>query len=315
MITVNEFYKSIFGQKVYKISLDAGCTCPNRDGNLGYGGCIFCSQSGSGDFTSSRKLTITEQVEQAKKLVDSKFSRKAARENSSENHKYIAYFQNFTNTYGNPEELYAKWKEALSCKGVVGLAIGTRPDCISPRILEIFGEISEQTYLQIELGLQTINEKTASFIHRGFTTEVYDEAVKKIHEFSPKVHIVTHIMFGLPQGTDPSRNISPLRLESAEQMLQTVSHAVSAGTNGIKITVLYVLKNTQLEKLYSEGLFQTLTMDEYFELLKQAVSIIPENIIIHRLTGDPPKSLLISPEWTTDKKRVLNKVNQILHNR
>jgi len=315
MITVNEFYKSIFGQKVYKISLDAGCTCPNRDGNLGYGGCIFCSQSGSGDFTSSRKLTITEQVEQAKKLVDSKFSRKAARENSSENHKYIAYFQNFTNTYGNPEELYAKWKEALSCKGVVGLAIGTRPDCISPRILEIFGEISEQTYLQIELGLQTINEKTAAFIHRGFTTEVYDEAVKKIHEFSPKVHIVTHIMFGLPQGTDPSRNISPLRLESAEQMLQTVSHAVSAGTNGIKITVLYVLKNTQLEKLYSEGLFQTLTMDEYFELLKQAVSIIPENIIIHRLTGDPPKSLLISPEWTTDKKRVLNKVNQILHNR
>lgn len=316
MQTANQFYKKYFGQKVYKISLDASCTCPNRDGSLGFGGCIFCSATGSGDFTSDKKLSISQQVEAAKKLVDAKFSRKSAREKSAENHKYIAYFQNFTNTYGNPEILYAKWKEALACPQIVGLAIATRPDCISNRILEIFAELSKITFLQIELGIQTSDDITADFLNRGYKTEVYGEAIRKIHQASEKIHVVTHIIFGLPkpakdytQGTDPTCN---LQLESTEQMMNTVTHAIKQGSDGIKITVLYVLQNTKLAQYYTQGLFPVLEMEEYFELIKQALKLMPENMVIHRLTGDPPKSQLIAPTWTTDKKRVLNKINTLL---
>jgi len=334
MKTVNQFYKELFGEKVYKISLDAGCTCPNRDGTIGTGGCIFCSQTGSGDFTASRHLSITEQVEQAKKLVDSKFSRKdklhlslsPLSENSSP-HKYIAYFQNFTNTYGNPEQLAAKWKEALSCPGIVGLAIGTRPDCLSPEILAILKELAEKTFLQVELGFQTANENAADFFHRGFKNQVYDQAVAKLHEASSKIHVVTHIIFGLPVPVENHLSLSPmefnlslsplsetpsLRLETLEEQLNSLQHAIDSGTNGIKITVLYVLQNTQLQKYYEAGAFKTLEMNEYFNYVEEALKIIPEHIIIHRLTGDPPKKLLISPEWTANKKIVLNRINQLI---
>lgn len=309
MITANDYYKSIFGEKVYKISLDAGCTCPNRDGTIDTGGCIFCSQTGSGDFAASRNLSITEQIQQAKTLISKKTKAK----------KFIAYFQNFTNTYGDPNQLKTKWMEALSCPEIIGLAIGTRPDCLNDEILKVLQEMSEKTFLQIELGLQTTNENTARFIHRGFTTEVYRTAVEKLHAVSGKIHVVTHIIFGLPvpECVDDNLTLSPLsatsvlRIETTEDQLNTVKYAIDSGTDGLKITVLYVLKNTKLEKYYEKNLFSTLELDEYFENIKSALKIIPENIVIHRLTGDPPKNSLIAPLWTTDKKKILNIINNL----
>lgn len=307
MRTVNDYYKSIFGEKVYKISLDAGCTCPNRDGTKGFGGCIFCSQSGSGDFSASKNLSIKDQIEQAKKLIATKT--KAT--------KFIAYFQNFTNTYGNPDILKNKWEEALSCPEIVGIAIGTRPDCLNDEILAVLKTLAEKTFLQIELGLQTINDETADFCNRGFKTYEYSIAVKKLHQLSDKIHVVTHIIFGLPviknkMTLSPLSDNLLLRLETKEEQLNTVKHAIDSGTNGIKITVLYVLKNTKLAEYYNNGTFPTLEMNEYFDLISESLEIIPDHIIIHRLTGDPPKKTLIAPVWTSDKKKVLNIINKLI---
>jgi len=298
MVKVSEYYKSLFGTKVYKISIDAGCTCPNRDGKLGTGGCIFCSASGSGDFTASRNLSILEQIEQAKLLVNSKFSRKSARGEEVEK-KYIAYFQNFTSTYGDEDILLEKFRIAATAKDVVGIAIGTRPDCLSKKMLEGLGELSKNHFVQIELGFQTCNEQTADYCRRGFKNQIYYEAVEKLHA-AGNIHVVTHIIFGLPG-------------DSEEDMLESVSKAVNAGTDGIKITVLFVLEGTDLAKDFAQKKFSVLEKEEYFELLKKAIKLIPESIIIHRLTGDPPKKLLIEPQWTADKKRVLNDLNKILH--
>lgn len=297
MTTVSDFYKKKFGTKVYKITVDAGCTCPTRDGTLGTKGCIFCSQNGSGDFTPEKNLSISAQIEKAKLLVNSKFSRKAARGEEVEK-KYIVYFQNFTNTYGNPEALIAKYMEAVKAPDVVGIAIGTRPDCITSEILEYLAQLADETFVQLELGLQTSNEKSAEYIRRHYKNQVYEEAVKKIHLANRNIHVVTHIIFGLP-------------LESEKDMLETVNYAVLNKTDGIKIACLYVLKGTDLEKEYEEGKFKALEMEEYFDLIEKALKILPENVIVHRLTGDGPKNLLIAPLWTGDKKKVLNRLNQI----
>lgn len=311
MLLVSDYYKQIFGQKIYKISLDAGCTCPNRDGTLSTGGCIFCSTSGSGDFAANKTLSISEQIEQAKKLVIAKMPKK-----NQENPKFIAYFQNFTNTYGNPEQLYAKWLEAISNPNIAGLALGTRPDCLSEEILQKLSQIADKTFLQVELGLQTSDSQTAEFINRQYKNEVYIQAVENLHKISSKIHVVTHIIFGLPKpamdftkGTNPTCN---LQLESTEQMLQSVDFAIKNKTDGIKITVLYVLQNTKLAQYYTQGVFQVLEMEEYFELINQVIKLMPENMVVHRLTGDPPKSQLIAPTWTTDKKRVLNCLNKLI---
>ena len=296
-MTVSAFYKSIFGKKVYKISLDAGCTCPNRDGTIGTGGCIFCSNSGSGDFVPSKNLSITKQIEEAKKLVENKMK------NQSENqNEYIAYFQNFTNTYGNISKLSAKWNEALSCSQIVGLALGTRPDCLSDEVLQVLALIADKAFLQVELGFQTSNEISSKYIRRGFSNKIYFDAVKKIKNANPKIHIVTHVIFGLPGETEVD-------------MLQTVKDVVNAKSDGIKITSLYILKDTDLATDYFNNKFKPIKMDEYFNLIEKALQIIPKNMVIHRLTGDPPKSLLIEPTWTTDKKRTLNIVNNILSKR
>lgn len=296
-MTVSAFYKSIFGKKVYKISLDAGCTCPNRDGTIGTGGCIFCSNSGSGDFVPSKNLSITEQIEEAKKLVENKMK------NQSENqNEYIAYFQNFTNTYGNISKLSAKWNEALSCSQIVGLALGTRPDCLSDEVLQVLAHLADKAFLQVELGFQTSNETSSKYIRRGFSNKIYFDAVKKIKNANPKIHIVTHVIFGLPGETEVD-------------MLQTVKDVVNAKSDGIKITSLYILKDTDLATDYFYNKFEPIKMDEYFNLIEKALQIIPKNMVIHRLTGDPPKSLLIEPTWTTDKKRTLNIVNNILSKR
>lgn len=293
-MTVSAFYKSIFGNKVYKISLDAGCTCPNRDGTIGTGGCIFCSNSGSGDFVPSKNLSIAKQIEEAKKLVENKMK------NQSENqNEYIAYFQNFTNTYGNISILSEKWNEALSCSQIVGLALGTRPDCLGDEVLQVLSKLANKTFLQIELGFQTSNETSSKYIRRGFSNNVYFDAVKKLKNANPKIHIVTHVIFGLPGETEVD-------------MLKTVKDVVNAKSDGIKITSLYILKNTDLATDYFSKKFEPIEMDEYFNLIEKALKIIPENMVIHRLTGDPPKNLLIEPTWTTDKKRTLNMVNNLL---
>ena len=293
-MTVSTFYKSIFGNKVYKISLDAGCTCPNRDGTIGTGGCIFCSNSGSGDFVPSKNLSIAKQIEEAKKLVENKMKNHSKNQN-----QYIAYFQNFTNTYGNISILSEKWNEALSCSQIVGLALGTRPDCLGDEVLQVLSKLANKTFLQIELGFQTSNETSSKYIRRGFSNNVYFDAVKKLKNANPKIHIVTHVIFGLPGETEVD-------------MLKTVKDVVNAKSDGIKITSLYILKNTDLATDYFSKKFEPIEMDEYFNLIEKALKIIPENMIIHRLTGDPPKNLLIEPTWTTDKKRTLNIVNNLL---
>ena len=303
MITVDKFYRSLFGGKVYKISLDAGCTCPNRDGTLSYGGCIFCGERGSGDFAASRALPIKEQVEAAKKLVDSKFSRKAARGESVPK-KYIAYFQNFTNTYGDLTSLEAKWRAALSCQDVVGLALGTRPDCLSDQCLEVLNKLVEEGYfVQVELGLQTSDDATADYIHRGYKTQVYIEAVHRLHQANPKIHVVTHMLFGLPRANGG--------IESPQQMLDSVQTAVSAGTDGIKIANLYVLKDTELSRLYQKGNFRTLEYQEYLSLMQKALALLPAQMVVHRLSGDPPRASLLAPVWCTDKKRIMNDLKKI----
>lgn len=325
---LSTFYESIFGCKTYKISLDAGCTCPNRDGTKGSGGCIFCSQAGSGDFiarggeSAAGRLPISEQLEQGKKLVESKLRGRSGDRQG----KFIAYFQSFTSTYGDPTVLLSKYREALDCEGVAGLAVATRPDCLSPVILRGLAEISKSHFVQIELGLQTSNEKTWQLINRCYTNQNYIDAVNRIREAAPSIHIVTHLIFGLPGETEEDMlNSVKFVVEQNRHAEQNTRHPeLDSGSNniapdlrrddrwGLKITSLYVLKNTLFSQMYEAGQYQPLTKEQYFDLLKKALPLIPENCVVHRLTGDPPKSLLLAPNWTTDKKRVLNELMRII---
>lgn len=324
-LSVNEYYKKLFGRKIYKITLDAGCTCPNRDGTKGTGGCIFCSATGSGDFTASRILSITEQIEEAKKLVQKKI-KKLETKNQTEitgntnstctarTAQYIAYFQNFTNTYGDELKLISKYEEALSHPEIVGIAIATRPDCVNDTILEKINLltkkkfpqikddelISKEKYFSIEFGFQTSNEKTAEYINRCYKNEEYFDAIRRVKKINNDIHIVTHVIFGLPGETE-------------DEMMNTIQTAIDAGTDGIKIQVLNVLKETRLEKEYYENKFHILTMEEYFSLIVKALKKIPSEIVIHRLTGDGPKNLLIEPKWIANKKRVLNELTRVIN--
>lgn len=285
--SVGEFYKEKFGSKVYKIAIDAGCTCPTRDGTKGNKGCIFCSANGSGDFVPSKKLSISEQIKQSKEIIQKKVKKEI---------KYIAYFQNFTNTYGDEKLLVKKYNEAINCENVCGISIATRPDCISSSILKEIAALCKKTFVTIELGFQTSKEESTDYIRRGFSNQEYLEAVKRIHQADSKIHVVTHLIFGLPG-------------ENHDDMMNSVKFCLNAKTDGIKFTVLYVLKGTDLEKDYQAGKFDVLEMDEYFALLKSALELIPPKIVIHRLTGDGPKKLLIAPMWTANKKNVLNAIN------
>lgn len=288
--SVGEFYKEKFGSKVYKIAIDAGCTCPTRDGTKGNKGCIFCSANGSGDFVPSKKLSISEQIKQAKEIIQKKVKKEI---------KYIAYFQNFTNTYGDEKLLVQKYNEAINCENVCGISIATRPDCISSSILKEIAALCKKTFVTIELGFQTSKEESADYIRRGFSNQEYLEAVRRIHKADSRIHVVTHLIFGLPG-------------ETHDDMMNSVKFCLNAKTDGIKFTVLYVLKGTDLEKDYQAGRFDVLEMDEYFALLKSALQLIPPKIVIHRLTGDGPKKLLIAPMWTANKKNVLNAINNTI---
>lgn len=283
----NEYLKNTFNQKIYKISLNAGFTCPNRDGKIGTRGCIFCSKGGSGDFAENPNLSITEQIELGKKRVEKKIK----------NGRYIAYFQAFTNTYAPIETLREKYFEAVNHKDIVALSIATRPDCLPDDVIALLDEINKIKPVFVELGLQTINEKTAKYIRRGYPLSVYDETVEKLKKIN--VNIVTHIILGLPN-------------ETKEDMINSVKYVCDSRTDGIKLQLLHILKNTDLADDYNAGKFKALELDEYLDIIKECVKVIPDNIVIHRLTGDGAKKDLIAPLWSADKKRVLNSINKAL---
>lgn len=284
--TLNSYLKEKFGCKVYKISLDCGFTCPNRDGTLGYGGCIFCSEGGSGDFAESRTLSVTEQIEAGKEKVKNKIK----------SGKYIAYFQAFTNTYADVNTLEKLYTEAINHPDIVALSVATRPDCLEQEKVELLGKLNKIKPIFVELGLQTVNEKTAKYIRRGYTLDVYDDAVERLHEQG--INVVTHIIIGLPY-------------ETKEDMLSTVKYVCKV-TDGIKLQLLHILKGTDLAKDYCEHKFEVLTLEEYTDIIAECVKIIPENVVIHRLTGDGAKKNLIAPLWSANKKKVLNTINKRL---
>lgn len=286
-LSFNKYLKDKFGQKVYKISLDGGFTCPNRDGKIDTRGCIFCSKGGSGDFAQNQDLSITEQIESGKKIVEKKIK----------SGKYIAYFQAFTNTYAPVEILRAKYSEAINHPDIVALSIATRPDCLGDDVIELLDEMNKIKPVFVELGLQTIHSDSAKYIRRGYSLEVYNEAVKMLKNIG--VNIVVHIILGLPN-------------ESEEDMLESVKYVCQSQIDGIKLQLLHIIAGTDLAKDYEKGLFKTLEFDEYVELIAKCVAIIPKNIVIHRLTGDGAKKDLIAPLWSADKKRVLNAINKAL---
>lgn len=286
-LSFNKYLKDKFGQKVYKISLDGGFTCPNRDGKIDTRGCIFCSKGGSGDFAQNRNLSITEQIESGKKIVEKKIK----------SGKYIAYFQAFTNTYAPVEILRAKYSEAINHPDIVALSIATRPDCLGDGVIELLDEMNKIKPVFVELGLQTIHSDSAKYIRRGYSLEVYNETVKKLKNIG--VNIVVHIILGLPN-------------ESEEDMLESIKYVCQSQIDGIKLQLLHIIAGTDLAKDYEKGLFKTLEFDEYVELIAKCVAIIPKNIVIHRLTGDGAKKDLIAPLWSADKKRVLNAINKAL---
>lgn len=289
-LSFNKYLKDKFGQKVYKISLDGGFTCPNRDGKTGTRGCIFCSKGGSGDFAESREMSITEQIESGKKRVEKKIK----------SGKYIAYFQAFTNTYAPVEILRQKYEEAINHPDIVALSIATRPDCLGDDVLRLLDEMNKIKPVFVELGLQTIHQKSAKYIRRGYDLSVYDKAVRDLKKIG--VNVVVHVILGLPN-------------ESENNMLETVKYVCESGANGIKLQLLHVIDGTDLAKDYEKGLFKTLEFDEYVNLIVKCVKIIPKDIVIHRLTGDGAKKDLIAPLWSADKKRVLNAINKALRER
>ncbi len=284
--TLNSYLKKQFGCKVYKLAIDGGFTCPNRDGKIDTRGCIFCSMGGSGDFAQSRNLSVTEQIEKAKSLVEKKIS----------NGKYIAYFQAFTNTYGPVEKLEKIYNEAIAHPDIVALSIGTRPDCLNKDVLKLLEKLNKIKPIFVELGLQTIHPKSAKYIRRGYDLSVYDTAVKNLHDIG--INVVTHLIIGLPG-------------ETKQDIIESVKYVCKV-TDGIKLQLLHILKGTDLAKEYENGNVQTLTLEEYTQIIVECVKNIPENVVVHRLTGDGAKKDLIAPLWSANKKVVLNTINSTL---
>lgn len=285
--TLNEHYKQRFGCKVYKLPINAGFICPNRDGTVGMRGCIFCSVYGSGDFADNKEIPIEVQIENAKRRVSAKIS----------DGKYIAYFQSFTNTYAPVSVLRERYTKALECNDVVGISIATRPDCISDDVIELLKELNREKAVYVELGLQTVHKQTIDYIRRGYENDVYFDAVKRLKKAG--INVVTHIIIGLP-------------FEDGEMVVETTKQAVLAGTDGVKFHLLHVLKNTDLAEDYREGKFKCLELEEYAKILKECISVLPRGVVVHRITGDGAKKDLIAPLWSADKKRVLNYLNNYL---
>ncbi len=285
MITLGDSMRARFGCKVYKLALDGGFTCPVRDGTLDTRGCIFCSAGGSGEFAESRAISITEQIEQGKKRVAGKIR----------DGKYIAYFQAYTGTYADLPRLRKLYREAISHSDIAALSVATRPDCLPEEVLDLLSELNREKPVWIELGLQTIHEKTAEYIRRGYPLSVYDKAVAELK--ARGIEIITHLILGLPG-------------ETAEDMCASVRYVCAGRTDGIKLQLLHILKGTDLAKEYEEGRVHALTEDEYIDILKKCVPEIPDSVVVHRLTGDGDKRLLIAPLWSADKKHVLSRIRR-----
>lgn len=287
---LNDFLKEKFNEKIYKVSLDGGFTCPNRDGKVSRGGCIFCSENGSGDFTATKLKSIHAQIEEQIDLVSKKYK----------GDKYIAYFQNFTNTYAEVSYLRKIYEEALSHEKIVGLAIATRPDCLEDDVLELLAELNKKTFLWVELGLQTLNDDVAKYFNRAYETEIYKEASEKLNRLNIK--FVTHIIIGLPK-------------EENDDYLKTAIFAQNCGTWGIKLHLMYVVKNTPLEKLYLNGGLKVNTKEEYVEKVVNVLENISSEIVVHRLTGDGDRETLVAPLWSIKKIDVLNSIHKELKRR
>ena len=286
--SLNEYLQEQFGGKVYKLALDIGCTCPNRDGTLDTRGCIFC-HNGSSHFAEIG-TDLNTQIESAKNRVKSKIKTE----------KYIAYFQSFTNTYGDIDYIEKQFRIAIEREDIVALSIGTRPDCLPQEILEILENLNKIKPVWIELGLQTSNEKTARYIRRGYPNITYENAVKELKKRG--ITVITHIIIGLSN-------------ETKEDILKTVDFAVKCGTDGVKLQLLHILKDTDLYEDYKQGKVKVLSLEKYIDILFSCLEKIPKNIAIHRITGDAPKSLLVEPKWSADKKKVLNTINKELEKR
>ena len=285
--TLSNHYRAKFGCKVYKLSIDGGFTCPNRDGTLSIGGCIFCSAAGSGEFAAGPDSSISAQLEKAKNRVSAK----------NKDGKYIAYFQSFTNTYAPVEILREKYLAAIAPEDIVGLAIGTRPDCLPEDVMALLSEINQIKPVTVELGLQTVHKPSVAYIRRGYVNQVYFDAVARLN--AAHIEVVTHIILGLPG-------------ETAQMAAETTRQAVAAGTDGVKFHLLHVLRGTDLAADYEAGKFQCLTLEEYTQWLKLCLEEVPPSVVVHRLTGDGAKRDLIAPLWSGDKKRVLNYLHQHL---
>ena len=281
----SDYWKEKFGCKVYRIAINGGFTCPNRDGTLGTRGCIFCSAGGSGEFAGDPKRSVTEQIEEGKKRVSSKIRSGA----------YIAYFQAYTNTYASTDRLREMFTEAICHPDIVGLSVATRPDCLPEPVLTLLSELNRIKPVSVELGLQTSKEETARYIRRGYPLSVYDDAVRELK--SRGIEVITHVILGLPGETEVD-------------MAETVRHACLTGTDGIKLQLLHVLRGTDLYQEYLAGRVPVMELPEYIEVLKACLAVIPEHVVIHRLTGDGDKKLLVAPMWSADKKRVLNRIKK-----
>ena len=285
--SLNNFLREKFNEKVFKISLDAGFSCPNRDGTINSGGCIFCSERGSGDFAGDRRFSIKDQFSSIKEMMNKKWK----------NGKYIAYFQAYTNTYADVTILRKKYDEALSQEDVVALAIATRPDCIDDKILELLSEYNKKTYLWVELGFQTVSDKTAKIINRGYELEVFEKALARLRKNN--IDVVVHTIFGLPG-------------ENREDMLKTIDYVAHKDVQGIKMHLLHVMKNTPLEKFYHDGKLEFMSEEQYIHIICDAITRLPKDMVIHRLTGDAPRSLLIEPKWSLKKWEILNHIDKRL---
>lgn len=285
--SLNQYLRDTFGQKVYKIAIDGGFTCPNRDGTLDTRGCIFCSGAGSGEFAQDRRESIASQIAKGKERVAGKIK----------DGKYIAYFQAYTNTYAPVEELKRKYEEALAQENVIALSIATRPDCLDEDVLDYLEELNKKIYLWVELGLQTVNDETGRNFNRGYDLDVFDKSLKELQKRG--IEVVVHTIFGLPG-------------ETKEDMLKTIDYVAHSGAQGIKFHLLHLMTGTKMVEQYESGELQLLSKEDYIDLICKGIAMIPEEMVVHRLTGDAPRQSLIGPMWSLKKWEVLNDIDKAL---
>lgn len=289
--SLNRYFQNTFGEKVYRLSIDGGFTCPNRDGTVGTGGCSFCSAGGSGDFAADRIRSISEQLLQARELIAGK---------TANCRKYLAYFQAYTNTYAGLDELREKYEQALEPEYIVGMSVATRPDCLSDEVIGLLAELSKKKAVYVELGVQTIHERSLQEIGSGFTFSDSRSAIERLH--AAGIPVIVHLILGLPK-------------ENRQDMIDSVRTVCALPIHGIKLQLLHVLRDTRLAGQYEKKPFDLFEPEAYADFVIDLLELIPKHVVIYRLTGDGPKKLLLAPLWSGDKKRVLNLIQKRLRER